>query len=173
MKGESMREEPDGQVKRWDYKGLYVEHSTKDDALYVARHLRGADRREVSAITKQPPLQVIRDGIDASSPCYTIRLTYSGKPCGIFGSREAAYPQSGLVWLVGTDDLITHSTTFLRHSRQWLATMHEHYRLLYNVIDARNEVHLRWLEWLGFEFIQDVPRYGVERRKFILFRRYV
>jgi hypothetical protein len=78
-----------------------------------------------------------------------------------------------LVWLVGTDDLITHSTTFLRHSRQWLATMHEHYRLLYNVIDARNEVHLRWLEWLGFEFIQDVPRYGVERRKFILFRRYV
>jgi hypothetical protein len=78
-----------------------------------------------------------------------------------------------LVWLVGTDDLIAHSTTFLRHSRQWLATMHEHYRLLYNVIDARNEVHLRWLEWLGFEFIQDVPRYGVERRKFILFRRYV
>lgn len=169
-----MHEEIDGQAKtRWDYKGIYVEHSTANDAVHIARHLRAADRREVSAITVEPPLQVIRNGILATDPCYTIRISSTGRPCGVFGCRETDHPQSGLVWLVGTDDLLTHSTTFLRHSRKWLAKLHEHYRLLYNVIDARNEVHLNWLEWLGFEFIEELPKYGVERRKFILFRRYV
>ena len=169
-----MREETDGQAKRrWDYKGLYVEHSTKADALHVARHLRQADRNEVTALTQQPPLQVIRDGIDASYPCYTIRLTRTGKPCGIFGACKTDHPDRGVVWLVGTDDLLTESRTFIRHSREWVDEIQSHYRLLYNVIDARNEVHLNWLEWTGFEHVEEFEKYGVEQRKFILFRRYV
>jgi len=171
-----MREEIDGQVRtkgRWDYKGLYVEHSTKADALHVARHLRQADKNEVNALTEQPHLQVIRDGIHASCPCYTIRLTSTGKPCGIFGACKTDHPDRGVVWLVGTDDLLTKSRTFIRHSREWVDEIQSHYRLLYNVIDARNTVHLNWLKWTGFELVQEFEKYGIEKRKFILFRRYV
>lgn len=169
-----MQEGTDGQVKtRWDYKGLYVERSSTTDALYVAQHLRRADRNEVAALTKQPPVQVIRDGIVASHPCYTIRLTSTGRPCGIFGACKTDNPDSGVVWLVGTDDLITMSRTFIRHSREWVDEVQKHYRLLYNVIDARNEVHLNWLKWTGFEFIEEFESYGIEGRRFILFRRYV
>ena len=171
MKLEHYHVEVDG-ADRWDLGKLYVEHSTNHDAYAVARGLRRADRNEVAAVTEQSPIRVLIDGINNSSPCYTIKTT-GGKPCGIFGTRDSGYPDSGVVWLLGTDDLVTESKTFIRFSKRWLDELHNHYKLLYNVIDARNEVHLEWLDWMGFEFVKELPRYGVERRKFILFRRYV
>lgn len=165
-----MAEEHDGEVK--SYKELNVRPSRILDARRVARNLRPADRREIAAFTRESAVRVLGDGILSSSPCYTITLS-DGRPIGIFGTRESDHPESALVWLLGTNDLVTHSKTFLRFSRHFLEQFHEKYRLLYNVIDARNTVHLRWLEWLGFDLVQEIPKYGVEQRTFILFRKYV
>lgn len=173
MKETSIQEERVGpDKKRWDYKGLYVEHSSKADVLHVERHLRKADRDEISASTDQCPLRVLEDGVSTSIPCFTIKITSTGKPCGIFGVRESDHPNVGVVWMCGTDDLLAHSFTFLRHSRKWLKKLHESYDLLYNVIDARNKLHVAWLNWLEFDFVQEFPKYGVQRRKFIMFIRY-
>ena len=171
MKQEHSQEEAGGEVK-WDFKKLYVEQATTTDAEYVSKRLRRADRNEITAVTQQSPLRVLVDGVLHSRPCYTIK-TRRGTPCGIFGTRESDHPESGVVWMLGTDDLTAESRTFIRHSKQWLDELHKKYRMLYNVIDARNTVHLRWLEWMDFEFVQAIPKYGVERRTFILFRKYV
>ena len=171
MKLEHFREEVDG-TARWNFGKLYVEHSSIRDAHFISARLRRADLAEISAVTLQPPVRVLIDGITESDPCFTIK-TARGEPCGLFGVRDAGHSQSAVVWMLGTDDLTANARTFLRFSRKWLDELHKKYRLLYNVIDARNEVHLHWLEWLGFECVKDIPKYGVEKRKFILFRRYV
>lgn len=171
MKLEHFQEEVDGEV-RWDFKKLYVQHATEQDAYRIAPRLRSADRRELAATTLTSPVRVLVDGVNKSEPSFVIK-TADGTPCGLFGTRDAGYSESGVVWMLGTDDLTTNARTFLRFSRKWIDELHKKHRLLYNVIDARNEVHLNWLEWLGFECIKDIPRYGVEKRKFILFRRYV
>ena len=171
MKLEHFQEEADGEVK-WNFGKLYVEQSTLQDAHVVSRRLRCADLNEITAVTKRSPLCVLIDGVNQSKPCFTIK-TSTGIPCGIFGTRDSGHSNSGVVWMLGTDDLTAESRTFIRHSRRWLNELHKNYRLLYNVIDARNEVHLKWRDWMGFDFIKEVENYGVEKRKFILFRRYV
>ena len=165
-----MEEEHAGKVKQ--YKELYVRNATRDDGISLSGRLRKADRREISAFTRESPLSVLESGILSSTPCYAI-TRHDGTCIGIFGTRDSDHPDSGLVWLLGSDDLVRHSRTFLRFSQFFLDELHKKYRLLYNVIDARNTVHLRWLEWLGFDFVEELPRYGVEKREFILFRRYV
>ena len=158
-------------MERINYRDCYVKPSTESDGVWLSSRLRTADRDELAATTKLPAVRVLVDGIRASSPCYTIH-TREGDPCGIFGTRESDDPAVGVVWMLCSDDLLTISRTFVRHSRGWLKELHGQYRQLYNVIDARNKVHLRWLSWMGFEFLQDIPKYGVEQRHFILFSHY-
>ena len=171
MKLEHFQEEVDGEV-RWNLGKLYVERATEQDASRMAGSLRSCDRNEIAAVTVRPAVRVLIDGVKQSSPCFTIKTT-DGRPCGIFGTRDSGDPQSGVVWMLGTDDLTANRRTFLRHSKRWLNELHKKYKMLYNVIDARNEVHLNWLEWMGFEFIEEIENYGVEKRKFILFSRHV
>jgi hypothetical protein len=172
MKPEHIHTEADGE-DRWEYRDCYVKHSTTDDGVYVGDNLRSADRRELAATSGIAPVRVIVDGITAASKCYTIHSKSEGRPCGIFGTRESDHPESGLVWMLGTDGITTISSTFARNSRHWLNELHSDYRLLYNVIDARNTVHINWLSWMQFDFVQDIPKYGIERRHFILFSHYV
>jgi hypothetical protein len=171
MKLGRFQEEVDGEV-RWNLGRLYVRPSQTKDAYKVGLNLRQADRDEVAAQTVESPIRVLVDGITESRPCYTIE-TRGGSACGIFGTRDSGYPDCGVVWMLGTDDITTNSRTFLRYSRGWINELHKKYRLLYNVIDARNKIHIEWLSWMGFEFIKTIPQYGIERRKFLLFNRYV
>lgn len=171
MKPQHTHEVLDGKDK-WSYGKLYVERSTPNDAFPITRQLRRADRCEIAALTREPALQVIADGITHSAVCFTIRRTDTEEPIGVYGVRESGHPNSGVVWLVGTEDITTFSNTFLRGSREWVDKLHIDHGLLYNVIDARNEVHIHWLRWMGFDMLRRIPEYGIERREFILFSRY-
>jgi len=61
--------------------------------------------------------------------------------------------------------------TFLKESKAQLAKLHEQYPVLFNVVDARNEVHVRWLRYMGFTFIRKHPNWGPEGRLFYEFVR--
>lgn len=167
MKLEHIQEEVDGEL-RWPYKDCYVELSTIRDAELISERLRPADRHELTATTHESPVRVLVDGVRNSSPCFTLRCN-RGDICGIFGVRDTSDPNSGVVWMLGTERIHTISRTFLRQSREWLKELHKNYDLLYNVIDARNKLHIKWLTWMGFEFHKELPKYGVEQRPFILF----
>lgn len=83
----------------------------------------------------------------------------------------ASNPSIGQVWLLGTEGIKMHSIEFLRKSREWVSRLHEEFPVLYNDIDSRNTVHIRWLQWLGFKFINELPSYGYEGRLFYHFVR--
>ena len=62
--------------------------------------------------------------------------------------------------------------SFLRNSAFWVEKLFGDFSLLFNVVDSRNKVHIRWLKWLDFKFIADIPEFGVEKRMFHQFVKY-
>ena len=61
--------------------------------------------------------------------------------------------------------------TFLRRSKVELDKIIQEYPVLFNVVDARNKIHVRWLQWMGFTFIKKHSEYGPEGRLFYEFVR--
>ena len=58
--------------------------------------------------------------------------------------------------------------TFAREAKKYIESRPEPY--LWNIIDARNTVHLKLLKWLGFEFLEEFE-YGPNNLTFIKFYR--
>lgn len=77
----------------------------------------------------------------------------------------------GAIWMYGTKLIENRSVTFLRNSRPALQLLHSHFPTLINIADARNEVHLKWLRWLGFHFIRKVDDFGPGKVPVIEFAR--
>lgn len=80
-------------------------------------------------------------------------------------------PGEAVVWMVGSDDSVRNRTAFVRATHEFLAHAHQRYPLLWNVIDARNTVHINWLKRFGFSALRRHERLGVEQRPFIEFVR--
>lgn len=147
---------------------LYVRIAELDDCKVIADNIRDADRDEIQAASGQTPLVGILAGYEHSDVPFTILA--DGVPAAMFGAGPAA-PGVGMIWLLGTDLLLGNTTRFLRESRFWLEQCARPYDLLFNYVDARNTVHIRWIEWLGFTFINQHDDFGVERRPFLEFVR--
>jgi hypothetical protein len=141
------------------------------DECDLAPRLRLADLQEIQATTTESPIDVLRTGAWWSRPSVTI-IGNHGFVAGIFG----VVPQedgSGVVWMLGSDELTKPplSRQFIRECRTFVKIIGRGYTELHNVIDERNTVHRRWLEWLGFEFTNRIPEYGVEHRPFLEFKK--
>lgn len=110
-------------------------------------HLREADQREALALDGRPAILHLLEAVSLpSSNAFTV--FYDNVPCGIFGVIEEA-PEIGNPWMVGTPLLFKEREAF-RISREVVDQMNWRYPLLRNAIHARNSVHIRWLEWMGF-----------------------
>ena len=66
----------------------------------------------------------------------------------------------------------TNTLFFLRESRKVVNLLNHKYKLLWNYVDCRNELHLRWLKWCGFKFLRKI-NYGVNQKPFYEFIKYV
>jgi hypothetical protein len=133
--------------------------------------LRVADLQEIQAVSREDSLTILKQSAAWSDPCFTI-IDQKDIPIAIFGVvPDPLTVALGRIWLLGSNDIVHNSATFLRHSRQWIEKLHERYPTLWNYVDARNEVHIRWLKWCGFTFLRRIEEYGVERRPFYEFER--
>jgi hypothetical protein len=150
---------------------LSVRPVSAGDAEALSPRLRAADLREIKATAGDDPLLVLRQSIAWSEPCYAV-VDETNAPLAVFGaSPDPVQAGVGRIWLLGGDDLPRHSITFLRHSREWIEKLHQHYPVLWNYIDARNDVHLRWLHWCGFRILRRIEHHGPERRPFYEFEK--
>jgi hypothetical protein len=142
--------------------------TTSDDCYYLGPRLRQADKQEIQATFGEgkDPVHVLLEGMEWSSPCYTI-LAPNNEPIGIFGVRPVG-EHNGIMWMLATDRLEDFGREFLRRSHEWVEKLHRKYQVLGNCVDARNEVHIRWLKWIGVNFVGECV-HGVEGRKFLEF----
>lgn len=145
-----------------------VRPSVLHDCALIADNIREADRREILAMSGKEPLEAMVNGFLYSDNPRTVLV--GDTPVAMFGSGEVE-PGVGMVWLLGTDGIHDVSLWFLRVSSYWLSQLYDEYALLFNYVDERNTVHIKWLKWLGFTFINRHEQFGVENRPFFEFVR--
>lgn len=90
----------------------------------------------------------------------------NGSPVAVIGvSPNSIITGGGTIWMLGTDGLKDAKLAVLRHSRAWTQSMLQKYGELSNYVDARNEVSIRWLKWLGFT-VDEAKPYGKSQLPF-------
>ena len=140
--------------------------ATKEDCHYLSTRLRKDDYQEIKAMTGLPALQSLLMGLKVSDVPMVI-CNDENEPVAMLGVA----PQGllGLIWMVGTEDLKRISLSFLRNSKEVCNVMKKDYKILYNYVDARNTLHITWLKWMGFTFINKHQQFGIEGRLFYEF----
>jgi hypothetical protein len=149
-------------VHQQEFNGFRI--SKHEDAEYLKHKLRSADVQEILANSGQEPYQALLKGYVQSEICFTI-VDKEDIPVGMFGvSKE------GAIWLLASDDIHKIRFSFLRESRQVVEFLNKKYPILWNYVDCRNELHIRWLKWCGFKFLRKLS-YGVSQQPFYEFIR--
>lgn len=142
----------------------YVRPSTLDDVELLAQNLRPEDIAEIAAASGMSPYSALSHGLEKSRYCFTMEA--EGDLVGMFGVVPSELPGVGVIWLLATPNIEKHALKFLRRSRAWADALNQEFPILWNVVDARNELHLKWLKWLDFEIAYVHPEYGPEKRLF-------
>ena len=146
-----------------------VRYSRYYDVSLIAQDMRQADIDEVFACSGRSPKRALEYAMEHSTECFTVVAKQTDLPLAMFGYRTEGL--CSIVWMLGSNELYKYRMDFLRKSRKWCDYLQEQSPILYNLIDQRNTVHIRWLEWLGFKFVRVVPEYGVLSLPFIEFVR--
>jgi hypothetical protein len=137
-----------------DYGVARVRPALPEDAVALAPKLRPADLREIGIFNKTA-IESLEDGINYSTKSYAIETPEDGV-VGMFGVVATSANYGG-VWLLASPGIERIKLTFLRHSAAWLRELARDFRVLGNMVDSRNTLHVHWLTWLGFRFLRKVP----------------
>lgn len=134
-----------------------MKHITKprdEDIEYVAANMRANDVKECEALGFTP-LRSLTVSVKLSTVAYTL-LDHQAEPVAILGVGMGLCPEWGAIWLLGTKGIEDNSMTFLRHSMPVLQRLYKESGkdVLYNYTHVDNELHHKWLKWLGFKFIR-------------------
>jgi len=148
----------------------YLRPTTVNDIAFLAPKLRQADRNECLAATGREPLGVLKDGLRLGDKTMTM-VAPTGIPVGMLGVGKSIIQDAGVIWLCATDDIEKYQMTFLRNSKKVLRLLQQDYLALHNCVDARNELHINWLRWMGFTFIKKHEKWGVGQKPFLEFIR--
>ena len=148
-----------------------VREATLQDCLFMSTRLREADCNEIKAAGGSDPLSSLVEGLlNSSNP--RVGVNKNNEPVIMWGVIPTSEYRVGSVWALATNELAKdHRIQFLRHSRRYVEELHIDFDLVFNVVDARNDLHIQWLRWLDFTFIKAVPNYGPEKRLFYEFVR--
>jgi hypothetical protein len=132
---------------------------TLEAATEVASNLLPEDHREVLEGHGHDPVESIPltvfncDSISFRMP--------DGRLAGIAGVYE-----DGQIWMLCTPVILKYPVTFAREARRYVEQRTE--KLLWNIVDERNTVHLKLLRFLGFKFLRRL-KYGPNNLSFIEF----
>ncbi len=149
----------------------YLKPATLGEAIALSQDLRPEDEAEIRAMSGHEPVVSLSHGVQFSDLPTTI-MDEDGSILGMFGAVSMGnQPRVGAVWMLCSPKILKYRRRFAKESRQWIEAMHQRYDLLWNVVDERNTVHIRWLQWCGFTFINRHETLGVEKVPFLEFVR--
>lgn len=132
-----------------------IRRANLDDATYVAKHLRNADKMELIRCGWANFETAVRESVEVS-PFAGCALkddvpfcVFGVLPDDLLGSRAR-------VWLLGTPLINSVKKTFVKYARRFIDETLNHYPVLYNAMDEQNKPARRLLEVLGATFGQTV-----------------
>ena len=139
----------------------YIHPITVKAAMEVASNLRPEDRREVEEGHGLDPMIYLP--LMAHNPSYVYFTSPSGKTAGMAGVGK-----EGDIWMLCTPVIEEGPMLFVREAKRWVDSRKE--KLLWNIVDSRNEAHLKLLKFLGFKFLRKL-KHGPNNVTFIEFCR--
>lgn len=129
--------------------------------------MRRADVDEVQAACGRSALVALAFSYRKSAFARTVLV--DGQPEMMFGVGDLnVLAGIGAPWLLGSDAVEIHFRRFLRGSLEWRNQLLGRYAILRNVVDDRNSVSKRWLQWLGFRLLDPIEIRGQAFRVFEL-----
>ena len=137
--------------------------STLEDIKYLAPRLRYEDKREILANSGLAPYEALYFSYRYADISFTI-VNKQNEPVAIFGINDAGN-NVGAIWLLATDKLKDIQYSFLRENKKVIDFLNTKYKILWNFVDCRNSLHIKWLKWCGFKFINKQKR-GVLNKPF-------
>jgi len=155
-----------------DVKGSHQRPATVRDVVAVADGMRPEDVAEVKAQSGSSPRETMLHCFFNSRPCMAM-VSRHGNVVGAWGVIPEG-TRAGRIWMLGCQAMLDDHgdrRAFLKESKLQLRKLHADYPVLFNVVDARNVVHVRWLKYMGFTFIRKHPNWGPESRLFYEFVR--
>lgn len=142
--------------------------ATDDDILYVAKHLRKCDRKEIKAATGRDHLEVILQSRAVS--LWTDAVLINGEPVAIMGVAPMDDERSrGIPWCVGTRVMDKYPKQVLKVGRQVVNEMYMAFPILVNYVDQRNKKAINLLNHLGFLLVEVDAEFGAAKIPFIRF----
>lgn len=125
----------------------------------IAARMRQADVDEVQASSGRSALVALAFSYRKSSFARTVLV--NGQPEMMFGVGDLnVLAGVGAPWLLGTDAVERNFRVFLRGSIDWRNQLLARYSVMRNLVDDRNVVSKRWLQWLGFRLLDPIEYRG-------------
>lgn len=147
-----------------------VTDATPAHAVELSKNLRVADRIECEKLYGVHVEDALAYSVLTSDVTWAF-LNDQGKCMGISGVGPSGVPDYGTIWMVSSDELFErYKFQFLREAKRHIHEFHEVYPILTNVVDPHNHVHIKWLQWMGFEFTR-VLQLGPLYQPFVSFER--
>ncbi|MEN2791561.1 hypothetical protein ABC974_18140 [Sphingomonas oligophenolica] len=133
----------------------------------IASRMRADDVIECAAMGHRPK-QALRDGLTASSLCFTALV--DGRPEAMFGLVVTnALAGEGTPWMLGTEAIYRHPRAMLRWGPRFVAAMLDSTPVLSNLVSVDNVRAIRFLRRLGFSIGKD--RIMFASTEFVTFSR--
>ena len=127
----------------------------------MASNLRLEDRREIEEGHGVDSTLVLLEAVQKPSCVYF--TVPSGKTAGMAGVDPG-----GQIWMVCTNAIHDYPILFARQAKRYVER--QPHKLLWNIVDKRNVVHLKLLKFLGFKFLREL-KHGPNQLTFIEFCR--
>ena len=127
----------------------------------MASNLRPEDRREVEEGRGVDATESLLDAVHAPSCVYFTMP--NGKTAGMAGVEP-----DGQIWMLCTPVIHDYPIAFARGAKRYVER--QPHKLLWNIVDKRNTVHLKLLKFLGFKFLREIE-FGPNKLSFIEFCR--
>lgn len=92
--------------------------------------------------------------------CTLAELVEAGNLCLVDTEDDSVYAIGGIanenvIWMLCTSKVEKHFVKFLRYCRETLRYLLEDKKILYNNVWKENELHVKWLKWMGAEFLKE------------------
>ena len=139
----------------------HIHPATLEAALRVASNLLPDDYREVTEGHGHDPLNALIVGFHNCDSVYF--EVPNGELAGMAGVHEG-----GQIWMLCTPAIYDYPHTFAREAKRYVER--QPHKLLWNIVEKRNIVHLKLLKFLGFKFLREL-KYGPNNLSFIEFCR--
>ncbi len=114
------------------------------------------------------PYKAVTSSFETSDKAYTIVSKKDRNIVCSFGVCKSDSKDLGIVWMLGTHRVLDIQNTFIRHSKTWIKELMGNYRGLINIVSDSNTASIRWLKWLGADFLREKPK-GF--REFIIYNK--